>query len=251
MRTVDRSCDGPRSRGPRAGRPLQVGVAVVALACAGLSACTATEAQSPVSTAEVATIAPWPESGDLDAGTYLVTNLTVPFEITFPDGWQSGGSGAFKEEAGELGAAVRFASVGHVPDHPVLVPTDACAWMSSMIKVEVSPQALVAAMMAQSATAVTSPIEVTMGGYSGLQFDYFAKGDLDVDDCDEGHVCVLLEYHGPCTYGFWMESEPLTVRVVDLNGELVVLALAALDPVDPLTDEARAIFDSIEFAPRG
>ena len=38
-------------------------------------------------TAEADTVAPFPESGDLDAGTYLVTGYPVPFEVTVPDGW--------------------------------------------------------------------------------------------------------------------------------------------------------------------
>ncbi|WP_461172311.1 hypothetical protein M1D93_15130 [Arthrobacter sp. Z1-9] len=33
---------------------------------------------------------PLPDSGDIDAGTYLVTGFTVPFEVTVPDGWSTG-----------------------------------------------------------------------------------------------------------------------------------------------------------------
>ena len=76
-----------RTRAAHATRSRRVGVAVALLACVGLAACTATEPPSPASTAEADTIAPFPESGDLDAGTYLVTGYPVPFEITVPDGW--------------------------------------------------------------------------------------------------------------------------------------------------------------------
>ena len=78
-----------RSRAAHATRSRQVGVAVALLACVGLAACTAAEPPSPASTAEADTVAPFPESGDLDAGTYLVTGYPVPFEITVPDGWET------------------------------------------------------------------------------------------------------------------------------------------------------------------
>ena len=75
-------------------RSRQVGVAVAFLACVGLAACTAAESPSPASTAEADTIAPFPKSGDIDAGTYLVTGYPVPFEITVPDGWETFDEGA-------------------------------------------------------------------------------------------------------------------------------------------------------------
>ena len=45
------------------------------------------------------------------------------------------------------------------------------------------------------------------------------------------------------------EGERATYRVVDLNGELAVIGLGQSDEsIDPaLIEEARAIFDSIEF----
>ena len=79
-------------------RSRRVGVAVALLACVGLTACTAAEPPSPASTAEADTIAPFPESGDIDPGTYLVTGYPVPFEITVPDGWETfDGAGLCKE----------------------------------------------------------------------------------------------------------------------------------------------------------
>ena len=55
----------------------------------------------PASTAEAATVSSLPESGELDPGTYLVTGFTVPFEITVPDGWESGGWFVFKDPTPE------------------------------------------------------------------------------------------------------------------------------------------------------
>ena len=57
------------------------------------------EPPSPASTAEADTVAPFPESGVLDAGTYLVTGYPVPFEITVPDGWTTDdGAGLGKDD---------------------------------------------------------------------------------------------------------------------------------------------------------
>ena len=78
-----------RTRAAHPTRSRRVGAAVALLACVGLAACTATEPPSPASTAETDTIAPFPESGVIDAGTYLVTGYPVPFEITVPDGWET------------------------------------------------------------------------------------------------------------------------------------------------------------------
>jgi hypothetical protein len=44
-------------------------------------------------------VAPFPESGVIDAGTYLVTGYPVPIEITVPDGWVTyDGSGLGKDD---------------------------------------------------------------------------------------------------------------------------------------------------------
>ena len=83
-----------RSHASHTARSQQVGVAVALLACVGLAACTAAETPSPASTAEAVTVSSLPESGELDPGTYLVTGFTVPFEITVPDGWESGTAGS-------------------------------------------------------------------------------------------------------------------------------------------------------------
>jgi hypothetical protein len=239
-----------RSCADRAPRSQQMGVAVALLACAGLSACTATVTPPPVSTAEADEIAPWPASGDIDPGTYVVTDLTVPFEITIPAGWESVGWGAFKEEAGEWGVAVSFVSAGHVPDRPAYVPTDGCAHQGAIVEVEPTPEAFFAAMTAQSATATTSPVEIAVGGYSGLEFDYSIEGDVDITNCDNALICVWSERADACAHGYLTESQRETERVLDLNGELAVIALGEFSSVDPaLRREAHAVFDSIVFAP--
>ena len=93
-----------KSRFSRAthGERSQVAVTVAVLACVGLAACTAAEAPSPASTIEAEAVAPLPEPPaggdpeDIDAGTYVVTGFTVPFQITVPEGWKTFGWGVMK-----------------------------------------------------------------------------------------------------------------------------------------------------------
>ena len=219
-----------------------MGVAFALLTCVGLTACTAAEPPSPASTAEADTIAPFPESGDIDPGTYLVTGYPVPFEITVPDGWHSFDDGSGLANEG---------GVVYVFFYPTpYVPTDACAWQGALVQIDPTAEAFVDAMTAQTSLASTPPIEVMVGDYSGFEFDLSMEGDVESSDCDGGQLCIYSASAQDCdgrSYTGVRERE--TYRVVDLNGERAVIAVGHWDEsVDPaLTDEARAVFDSIVF----
>ena len=122
-----------------------------------------------MSPTEGGTVPPLPESGDLEAGTYLVSSFTEPFEITVPDGWLSdGGEVLFKDDPDhpdELAVAVVFWPTPYVP-------TDACAWQGNLVEVGPSAEAFVDAMTAQTSTASTPPVEVVVGDYSGFEFNH-------------------------------------------------------------------------------
>lgn len=221
----------------------QTGIALAALACVGLSACTAAEAPSPASSTEAATVTPLPESGELDAGTYLVTGFTVPFEISVPDGWASGGWFLLREESDETAVAVNFQTPGYVP-------TDACAWNGAITEVDPSIDAFAAAMTAQISTETTPAVSIMVSGYPGLEFDHSVAADVDITDCDFGKICVHSDLENDCTRWHSSVNARETYRVVDLNGERFVMAVLGIGSVDPaMTEEARAVFDSIDFAP--
>lgn len=237
-------------RRPRAAQPTrsrQVGVAVALLACVGLAACTATEPPSPAPTAEADTIAPFPESGVLDAGTYLVTGYPVPFEITVPDGWVTyNGAELGKDDPdlpNEWNAFVLFYPVTYVP-------TDACAWRGALVQIDPTAEAFVDAMAAQASTVSTPAVEVMVGDYAGFEFDHAAESDVDIPNCDYGTFCVVSDSAQDCN-GTQYPTTGMreTYRAVDLNGERAVIAVGHWDEsVDPaLTEEARAVFDSIVF----
>ncbi|MFD0047440.1 hypothetical protein ACFVGV_19860 [Pseudarthrobacter scleromae] len=199
-------------------------------------------------TTEGRTVPPLPESGNIDAGTYLVlvTGYTVPFEITVPEGWSTGdGDGLAKDD----------------PDHPDewgvfvgwwpadYVPTDACAWQGALVEVDPSAKAFVDAMTAQTSTASTPPVEVMVGNYSGFEFDHSVEGDVDITACDRDKFCIHSEFSNECTRWYSSAAERETYRVVDLNGQRAVSWVVQFhESINPeLTREARAVFDSIVF----
>ncbi|MBT2598035.1 hypothetical protein [Arthrobacter sp. ISL-72] len=212
----------------------------------GLSACTTAEAPSPAPTTEARTVAPLPESGDIDAGTYLVTSFTEPFAITVPDGWLTAdGDGLAKDDPDHPDEGAVF--VGFWPAK--YVPTDACAWQGALVEVDPSAEAFVDAMTAQTSTASTPPVEVAVGDYSGFEFDHSVEGDVDITACDRGKFCIHSEFSNECSRWYSTQNERETYRVVDLNGQRAVIWVVQFhESINPeLTREARAVFDSIVF----
>ncbi|MDQ0633167.1 hypothetical protein QFZ40_001076 [Arthrobacter pascens] len=198
-------------------------------------------------TTEADTIAPFPESGDIDAGTYLVTGYPVPFEITVPDGWVAyDGSGLGKDDPDlpdEGDIAVTFWPATHVP-------TDACAWSGALVQVDPTAEAFVDAMTAQASTVSTPPVKVMVGDYSGFEFDHAVESNVDITDCDGGKLCINSDSAQDCDGREYRNvGERETYRAVDLNGERAVIVLGqSHESINPeLTREARAIFDSIVF----
>jgi hypothetical protein len=236
-----------RIRAAHATRSRWVGIAVAFLACVGLAACTATDAPSPAPAAEADTISPFPESGELDAGTYLVTGYPVPMEITVPDGWVTyNGAELGRDDPDvpdEWNVFVSFWPISYVP-------TDACAWKGALLQIDPTAEAFVDAMTAQASTVSTPPVEVTVGDYPGFEFDYAAESDVDLTACDVGELCLYSGSAQDCDGRLYPHAEVrMTYVAVDLNGERAVIELGrSHGSVDPaLIEEARAVFDSIEF----
>jgi hypothetical protein len=232
-----------RSHASHRTRSQQVGVVIALLACVGLAACSVAETPLPASTADGVDVSSLPESGELDPGTYLVTGFTVPFEITVPDGWESGSWFLYKDVSDEVRVAVNFQEPGYVP-------TDACAWKGAIVEVDPSTEAFADAMAAQTSTVTTPAVEIMLGEFAGLEFDHSVESDVDIDDCDEGKICLHSDSANNCARYHSSVIEQETYRVVDLSGERIVIAVLGSESFDPaLTEEARAVFDSIEFAP--
>ncbi|WP_421741537.1 hypothetical protein [Cellulomonas sp.] len=241
-----------RSHATHATRSRRAGVAVAVLACVSLVACTATEPPSPAASAATAaadTIAPFPQRGDIDAGTYLVTGYPVPFEITVPDGWETFDGASLGKDDPDLLPNTWDVALFFYP--VTYVPTDACAWRGALVQIDPTAEALVDAMSAQASTVSTPAVEVMVGDYAGFEFDHAAESDADVTDCDFAKLCIYSDSAADCN-GSWFDTgnvgDSQTYRTVDLNGERAVIAMGSDGAVNPaLRTEARATFDSIEF----
>jgi hypothetical protein len=243
----------PLEKAAQGSRHLLPLVAIAMLACVGLSACTAPEAPSPAATTEARTIPPLPtvpplpDSGDIDAGTYLITSFAENFEITVPDGWVSDGDshGLSKDDPDHPDDMAVF--VGWWPASHV--SRDACKWQGALVEVDPSAKAFVDAMMGQASTASTPLVEVVVGDYSGVEFDHSVEGDVDIKACDNGQFCVHSGYSNFCTRWYSSAAERETYRVVNLNGQRAMFWVVQFhESINPeLTREARAVFDSIVF----
>ena len=169
--------------------------------------------------------------------------LTVPLEVTVPDGWTYVHDRALRKDVGDAeGVFVWFDRATHVP-------TDACEWPGTITKVAPSVAAFADALAAQESTATTAPIEVTVGDYRGVEFDFSVEGVDDLTDCSDDKICIHSESVS-CTR--WYNSSVAqreTYRVLDLDGDRAILTVGEFDDQTEATlaEEARAVFDSIRF----
>ena len=176
-----------------------------------------------------------------------MTGFPVPFEFTVPDGWTTFDGGGVGKDDPDLPDTWN----AHRPFLPCpYVPTDACAWRGALVQIDPTAEAFVDAMTAQASAVTTPPVAVVAGDYSGFEFDYAVESDVDFTDCDGGRFCLYADSAQDCNGKVYSrEGERETYLVVDLNGERAVIAVGqsdeSMDP--PLIEEARAIFDSIEF----
>ena len=225
-------------------RSRQLGVAAALLACIGLAACTSAETPSPAAVADANSVAPMPENGDLEAGTYVITSFTVPFEVTVPDGWAAkDGWLLIKDFSDEQRVFLNFLN-------PSYVPTDACEWHGVLTDVGPSVEGFADALAAQGSTTTTAPTEITVGDYGGLEFGLSVEPGVEIDDCRSSQVCIHSETPNHCTRYYSSTARSETYRVLDLSGERAVMSVGEDAGVPAaLTKEARAVFDSIVVAP--
>ena len=228
----------------RVTRAQQLGLAIAVLTCVGLAGCAPAETP-PSSTAETDEIAPM-RNGDLEAGTYLVNGFTVPFQVTVPDGWlMKDGWLLIKEPVNDQAVFLNFLN-------PYYVPTDACAWAGAITDVGATVEGFADAVAAQGTTTTTAPTDITVGDYPGVEFDLTVDDGVDITDCGEEHICIHSEVGYECTRYYQAVTRSETYRVLDLHGERAVLSVGQDAGVPAsLIEEARAVFDSIEFASGG
>ena len=182
---------------------------------------------------------------DLAAGTY-VSDGPAPIRstITVPDGWIVCGTGS-----AELGVCAgpgdaRGVTVSIVDN----VVSDPCDRSRALLDppIGASVDDLVSALSNLSGFEATDPVDITLNGFEGREFQLTAPADPP---------CAL----GAAGLGTWTipggtngvgPGEVNLLRIVDVDGVRVMLAVAH-QPIASanLIAEARAIFDSIQVAP--
>jgi hypothetical protein len=114
---------------------------------------------------------------------------TVSFTFEMPTGWRAGGEAvALPIEIGPegpTGAGLVFLQVAGLYSDP-------CHGNEGDPDVPVGSSAddLVAALVAQSAYEVSTPSDIEMGGFRGVQIDLQLPSDLDFASCQEGQFWV-------------------------------------------------------------
>lgn len=185
--------------------------------------------------------------GPLAAGAYYVSTLccdapdTAPILITFtvPEGWAglADGSTIWLGDGGAAppgGASIAFQSGAGLANDP-------CAEAGADIPVGSSADDFVRALGDHPLLEVTTPVDVTLGGYSGTYMDLQVPADL-----------AECQYFRPWDPGFYAQGpgQRWHLWILDVDGMRVVVNSADYAETSPQhQDELQAIVDSIQIEP--
>ena len=186
----------------------------------------------------------WPALGtDLAAGTYLSDGpIPVHAIMTVPEGWIACGTGLQEFAACSGPTASRAVEVMIVDN----VVSDPCDRSRALLDPPVgdSVDDLVAALSNLAGFEATDPVDITLDGFAGKEFELKAPA---VPACALGSIGLGTWTRAGGTNGVG-PGEVNLLRIVDVDGVRVVIA-AAYQPVvsaDRIA-EVRAVFDSIHL----
>ena len=215
---------------------------------------TATLAPTPAPTT-VPAASPMPRGG-LEPGTYVTTPLDgapLAWQITVPRGWTNGhdwflfptsqGSAEGPDLGGgkRNGVAVAFLNVPEV----VLDP---CDFDGPLSDTDMVPE-LVAAIQARDDWVVSTPVDVTIGRFSGQRVDIRLPADVSV--CGEdAWLSVFREPGTDNGYPQLGPSNQLRAWILDVGGRIVILQRESY-PGSPAQElaEAQQIIESSVITP--
>jgi hypothetical protein len=239
--------------------PTRLGVAaaaVLALAVIGVIAIPrgggvagpgTTPSSSPVTTTTPSPI-PLPSSGALAPGTYTIDDRTYTqathFVVTVPAGWANVDPFIAKgDAAGEVGLTTWVVS---------RVYTDSCRHTTdTLVDVGTSPAKLVSTLVGLKSRVVSTPTDVTIGGFPAKRLEMSVPVGLDMSTCLNGAIKDWPdgtdESGGLCCGGPGFVD---VVYVVDINGKALAVVARHL-PGSSQQDlgELQAIVDSIHIDP--
>ena len=233
--------------------------AVVAVAFVGLSFLprqdgVGSPSQSPSPTRTPSTppsASPGVAVGNLQPGTYRIGDpsvTTVPYTFTVPAGWTGRGDGDISRNA-EQSDEVHF-----TPAIVTHVYTDACKSEGTLTPVGPTVDDLVRALVDQVGSEVSTPVDVTLGGYPAKRIDVSIPAELDVATCR--HPGELIQIWADVDeQGFFaIPANPpglaSPLYIADVAGTRVVM-FGGGGPDASASDlaELQAVLDSITFEP--
>lgn len=218
-----------------------------------MSAPVATNAPSPTVSAaapssSMAGVPPMPR-GQLDPGTYVSDpshGHLVRWQVTVPDGWTNPHEWFLYPTSlgvpdGPDGVAAAF-----FYDPAVFI--DDCDFAGGMIDTGTVAE-LVTAIRAKDGWDVSSPEDVTIGGFSGQRLDVALPADST--RCGEGEDAMVFGEPGTQNGFFQLgPAQQLRVWILDVDGQLVGLVRESFggSPPDRVA-EAEAILESSVITP--
>ena len=160
-----------------------------------------------------------PASGPIEAGTYLMGSGPT-FLITVPPGWVSvNGMSIRKNPEQPTEVAVDMFRAG------IDVFADACQSEGTKERIGPTAEDLIAALVAQENSDISDPVDVTVAGLPGSQFDVSAPDGLDITQCSIGSLQIWVDESGSYLAGVGLTEEPTTVYVADAPGGRILYYL--------------------------
>lgn len=245
----------PARRLPYMNNPIRIAVvaiAVVVLALVGINLIPkAAVVGGPTAPTPSPTPAPTLPSGQIPPGAYRSGDITY----TLPAGWntpESGSSTIFNADSNPPnGMAIDYQWAGGIP----YVYGDPCHSQTTGRYVGSTVDSLVAAFVAQKRSTPVTPVDVTIGGFSGKEIDLMVPLDIKFDgpssasQCDGGQYLAWGDGTGG---GRWNQGpgQHDLLDILDVNGKTTVIQ-RSFYPANTTADlaELQAIVDSITIAP--
>ena len=195
---------------------------------------------TPVSTPSASEVT----DGPIEPGQYFTDLDGIRYTFTVPEAgwdWSTDARGLHQGEDSEL--AVFW------PGGDIDLPLYRRACESSGTEFDPGPSVdeLANALATLEDFEVTSPADVTVGGYEGKRLAVTVPMDVDVrtSTCDEGEYSLSV--------GRWFQAPGQTddMRIVDVDGTRQVIATSSTPATSPdVKAQLEAMIDSLEIEPR-
>jgi hypothetical protein len=221
---------------------------------------TATPTPAPTVAPTAAVIPPLPE-GTLAAGTYRLRPLsseTMTIDVTVPDGGWVGGppnaiGGPVGDSNGPNGVGVAFLKAQTINSDPCHWDKDGSGSAPQEGDIEVGPTVddLAEALAANASYESTTPVEATLGGYSGKRLELQLVPDPSGCDTFSGEGDQYFVFGGR-DGGQYAQGGANTwqVTIVDVEGTRLIAVLMAYEETSAADlSAAQGILESVVITP--